>query len=71
MNNANVLVAVLGGCDGVALLEQAAEGTAGAETGCRGNIVDGHLRTDGKQFLGILQTAVIDEVGNGGELAAL
>ena len=71
MNNANILVAVLGGGDGVALLEQAAEGTAGAETGGRGDVVDGHLRTDGEQFLGILQTAVVDEVGNGGELAAL
>ena len=64
-----VLVAVLGGGDGVALLEQAAEGAAGAEAG--GNVIDCHLGTDGEQFLGILQTAVVDEVGNGGELAAL
>ncbi len=66
-----VLVAVLGGGDGVALLEQTAEGTAGAEAGGGGDVVDGHVRTDGKQFLGILQTAVVDEVGNGGKLAAL
>ena len=66
-----VLVAVLGGSDGVALLEQATEGAAGAEAGGGGNVVDSHLRTDGEQFLGILQAAVVDEVGNGGELAAL
>ena len=71
MNNANVLVTVLGGGDGVALLEQAAEGAAGAEAGSGGDVVDGHVRTDGEQFLGILQAAVVDEVGDGGELAAL
>ena len=65
------LVAVLGGGDGVAFLEEAAEGAAGAEAGSGGDVIDGHLGTGDKQFPGILQTAVVDEIGDSGKLAAL
>ena len=60
-------------CGGEAelFLEEAAEGTADVEAGGGGHLVDAHLGTGGYQFAGMVETQLVDVVGNAGVLAAL
>ena len=66
-----VQLAVIAGCNGVAVLEVRAVVAGIVEARLCGNLLDTEVWTRDEQVAGILQTAVTDEVGKAGELGPL
>ena len=64
-------LAVIAGCNGVAVLEVRAVVAGIVEARLCGNLLDTEVWTRDEQVAGILQTAVTDEVGKAGELGPL